>query len=161
MKCLKNKKRSIIILIFICISLQSVFAQISTDTDSSSEIILVNSFYKRYLPNVSRDDCYLFEYSTSSDSLFVKIIPKREVFKNSREEERFIMITSFTYDKEQRLSIPSDIKSNFNVVVLSVIYSPDVVYNSHYYEYSFVKKGKENLFKLKYLNKNAKRHPCR
>lgn len=159
MKCLKNKKRSVIILIFICISLQSVFAQISTDTDSSSEIILVNSFYKRYLPNVSRDDCYLFEYSTSSDSLFVKIIPKREVFKNSREEERFIMITSFTYNKEQRLSIPSDIKSNFNVVVLSLTHNPYA--DTPDYVYSFVKKGKENLFKLKYLNKNAKRHPCR
>ena len=159
MKCLKNKKRSVIILIFICISLQSVFAQISTDTDSSSEIILVNSFYKRYLPNVSRDDCYLFEYSTSSDSLFVKIIPKREVFKNSREEERFIMITSFTYNIEQRLSIPSDIKSNFNVVVLSLTHNPYA--DTSDYVYSFVKKGKENLFKLKYLNKNAKRHPCR
>ena len=75
----KQKKRHFVLLILICIALQPIFAQTSPQTNSDNEILLVNSYRKRLLPNLSRKDWYSYDYSIRNDSLIINIIPKTKV----------------------------------------------------------------------------------
>lgn len=156
----KQKKRHFVFLILICIALQPVFAQTSPQTNSDNEILLVNSFRKRLLPNLSRKDWYSYDYSIRNDSLIINIIPKTKVlyFKDCEDGEQTTTNVYFTNGKEMKITLPSDVDNRFNVVFLSLKYKPVNAVVDQSFEYTFIKLRKDNFFKLRYLNKNAKRH---
>jgi len=146
-----NKKKVILIILFLLdLSLYPIFGQ-NTSKNDLNEILLVNSLNSCWPKLFNSNQEYKF--IKSGDSLTINIIPI-ELTQTARDAPDVIVSsTSWTTIKKQTISIPFEMNNNINVVILLIGDRLDV---DEYCVYSFVRK-KDNFFKLKYLNKNAKK----
>lgn len=139
-------------LIIIHISLQPIFGQIFPK-NGCNDTFFVNAYNNRFWPNLSKSNIS-YEYATSSDSLFIIIVSEKLTLTTRDATNVSATSTSWTTIKKQSICIPIEIHNNINFVILLIGDCSDV---GEYCKYFFVKNRKDDLFKLKYLNKNAKR----
>lgn len=150
MKITNKKQLILILLLLLDISLYPIFGQNTSKIDLS-EILLVNSSNSCW-PKLLKSN-QVYEFSKSGDSLTIKIIPI-ELTATARDAANVsVTYTSWTTKKKQIICIPLEMNNNINVVILLIGDCLDV---DEYCVYSFVRK-KDDYFKLKYLNKNAKK----
>jgi hypothetical protein len=146
------KKKQYCIFLIVCLTIRPIFCQLPSKV-AFYEILLVN-YSNSLWPNLSKSN-QSYDYSKIGDSLVIKIISEKLIITSKDSNETIATSTSWTSIKKQTINIPIEMNENINVVILLI---GDSLIIDDYSVYTFVKKRKDDFFKLKYLNKNAKKN---